>query len=428
MFHTPSFCKHSPWQACFGRDARRLIALCSLFSAVPMVSQAADLFSGTFTSDGASAFASSRTAQDFTALLTTSGIETLLPTYTDVSAATIAASLRGVAVTLSFPANSTTLQLVVPGAQVDRSFTGATRDDSRDQLIEWLKGQGGTDLTRILQLAVATTGVDPVAGNPNSLMSTMGASDFNSATGATGGAGGSGSGRGSAGFGARFGNYTIGSNDTSVVVLPLSYTYTFANGSGLILDVPLTIADTSGAQSYSGSFGVGYRFAVPVTLPERWQWSLTPALRFGGVGSIDLGAVGGLWSGSVTSSLTAPLRDGMNLTLGNMVSLLRTVPVNYGGYNTSYELQNTMYRNGLILNQRLGEFRGREISGSLFAIDTRFAGDALYVSSYQEYGVYLNAGQPMRLGGLQVPLRAGVTYLQGERGYSGFTVNLGVTF
>ncbi|WP_431280545.1 hypothetical protein ACQW02_14100 [Humitalea sp. 24SJ18S-53] len=399
-----------------------------LLGATDHAARAADLFSGTFTSDGSSTYASVRTAQDFTALLTTSGIERLLPAYTDVSAASISASFRGVPATLSFPSNSTTLQFVVPGAAVNESFTGATRDDSRDMLIEWLKGQGGSQLSQILQLAVATTGVDPVAGNPTSLMSMMGASDFNSATGIGGPVAATGSGRGSIGLGARFGSYTIGSNDTSVIVAPISYTHTFANGSALIVDVPLTLLDTNGAQSYSGSVGVGYRFPVPVPLPADWQWALTPALRFGGVGSIDMGAVGGLWSGSVTSALTAPLRDGTYLTLGNMISLLRTIPISYGGYNVSYELQNTMYRNGLILNQRLGEFRGREISASIFAIDTRFTGDALYVNNYQEYGVFLNAGEPMRLGGLTVPLRAGVTYLNGERGYSGFTVNLGVTF
>ncbi len=36
-----------------------------------------------------------------------------------------------------------------------------------------------------------------------------------------------------------------------------------------------------------------------------------------------------------------------------------------------------MYRNGLLVTQRLGEFAGRNVIGSLFAVDTRFTGDDL---------------------------------------------------
>ena len=36
-----------------------------------------------------------------------------------------------------------------------------------------------------------------------------------------------------------------------------------------------------------------------------------------------------------------------------------------------------IYRKGLLVTHCLGEFAGRNVSGSLFAVDTRFTGDDL---------------------------------------------------
>lgn len=397
---------------------------------------ARSLFEGRFTSTnpitGAteSASAERNNLMDFADLFTNAGLTTTLPGYTPISAATATVSLRGVPAILTYAANSPVLRLRVPSIGVDVAFNGTTRDESQDLALKWLQGEGGPALTRLLQQAVATTALDPVAGNPNSLMSLMGASDFNIASSGGFNAGGRSDigGGGRFGLGARFGSYTAGGFETNVYSVPLGYSYGFSNGTELIIDAPLTMMSTQGAESYSGSLGVGLRIPVRVGLPESLSWSLTPILRSGGVGSTELGAVAGIWSGSVTSTLDWRVRETTTLTLANMVSRLQTIPISIGSYNVSYDLTNYMYRNGVLATQSLGEVAGRRVSGSIFAVDTRFTGDELFVKAYQEYGAYLTFGDPVQVSAFRIPVRLGATFTQGDNGYRGFTVNLGLTF
>lgn len=382
---------------------------------------ARDLFEGSFTSTNPitgvtqSASAGRNNLLDFADLFTNAGLQSTLPGYTPISAAIASVSLRGVPATLSYAANSPVLRLQIPSINVDVSFNGATRDESQDLAVKWVQGEGGPALTRFLQQAVATTPVDPVAGNPNSLMSQMGASDFGAALGLGGGR------PGGLGLAARFGSYAVDGFNSRVYSLPISTSFDLGEGRALLLDGPLTFIDTEGAQSYSGSVGVGMRLPIRIGLPETLDWTLTPMVRMGGVGSLDLGAVGGLWSVSVTSSLGWQVLPGTRLQMANMASRLQTLPIDYGGYNVSYELTNMMYRNGLLVTQDIGELFGRAAQATVFAIDTRFTGDALYVNSYQEYGGYLTFGGA-------TPISVGLTVLTGERGYGGVTVNLGSVF
>ncbi len=362
-------------------------------------------------------------------LFSANGLQGIASSYNDNSRADASISLRGVPATLSYAENSPVLRLVVPGAGIDRSFAGATRDESRDLAERWFRGQGSEELTQLLRFAVSSTPVDPVAGNPNSLMSQMGAADFGAATSGTRlGAGfGAASQGGRVGLGARFGSYTAGGYDTKTYTLPLSYSYGFS-GPELIIDAPLTLLDTSGAQSYSGSLGVGVRVPMRIGLPDFLDWSLTPMIRGGAVGSVELGAVSAMWSASLTSSLGIRLGENTALTIGNMYGRLQTVPVTIQDYNISYELKNNMFRNGVVLTQGIGEVLGRATSLSVFAVDTRFSGDALFVRSYQEFGAFLNLGEPLRMGGMSIPFRIGATYTRGENDYRGFAINLGVSF
>jgi hypothetical protein len=98
------------------------------------------------------------------------------------------------------------------------------------------------------------------------------------------------------------------------------------------------------------------------------------------------------------------------------------MPVSVGDYSVNYDVQNTVFRNGLVLSRDLG-FRLMElpVQGALFAVDTRFTGDAVYIRNYQEFGGFLSAGS-------RDPIRFGFTYMTGDRGLSGFSFNTGVQF
>jgi hypothetical protein len=388
------------------------------------------LFEGNFNVDGQTATATSSDLTDFADFFTDEGLNRLFGNYTPTSSAVASVSLRGVPATLSYAQNSTVLVLQIPSIGVNESFNGATRDESQDLALQWLRGDGQGALTRFLKEAVATTPIDPIAGNPNSLMSLMGAADFNAALGGTGAGGAFGAQQDGGRFslGARFGSYSASGWNTDVYTLPIAYTYGLQSGVELILDAPITLLDTAGGQSYSGSVGIGARIPLRLGLPDWMRWSLTPMLRTGVAGSIDLGAAGGIWSLSVTSNLDFRLGERWSLTVGNMASRLETLPISYQDYSVSYELQNYMFRNGLVVHRDLGEVFGRRATLSGFAVDTRFTGDALYVNNYQEYGVFLGLGDPVQVGGFRLPIRLGATYLNGQNGYEGFTVNLGISF
>ena len=77
--------------------------------------------------------------------------------------------------------------------------------------------------------------------------------------------------------------------------------------AAVLIDLPVNWVRSGESDSLSGSLGIGVR--LPVT---DW-WSITPAVRAGVAGSVDLGAAAVVYSGSVTSDtnskgITTPSR------------------------------------------------------------------------------------------------------------------------
>ena len=95
--------------------------------------------------------ASATTITDLVHALQTTNLQSLVGSYTDTSAASAVLNIRGVTALASFDANSTTLHFSVPSAGVNQTFTGATRNDSEQQLLDFLLKNGGSEATAILQ-------------------------------------------------------------------------------------------------------------------------------------------------------------------------------------------------------------------------------------------------------------------------------------
>ena len=418
----------------------------ALFAAGPVLS--AEIFRADIRVDGVERRISSNNAERFVDQLSSDRLRSLFPNYTESSAASARVSLRGVAADLSFEGNSSRLRLVVPAVGIDQTFTGRTRDESQRQLEEFAKGAatdagvptaalnsgdpraianavtGSTAITRLLRYAVATTPLDPIAGNPTSLLSRMVQADFDSVvtptvpgTARLPAAPGSHWGLG----GTYLGTSAQGYNG-HLFELASRYTYNFRNGDGVLVDLPVAIADLEGSQIYQASLGLGYRWQVP-GVPN---WSLTPRARFGFAGSIDAGAIGGIAAGSVTSTLRFDIGE-TGLTIGNAVGYGETVPIELQDYRISYDLSNWSFRNGVILSRRLGELAGRVLDGSVSVTDTRFAGDRLYVNSYQEYGLAVSV-RGGAVANAPSPLSVGVSYLDGEHGYRGVMARIKLSF
>jgi len=350
-----------------------------------------------------------------------------VPGYTVNSAARGEINLRGLSgVVLSYEANSPTLRLQVAALGIDEQFAGANRDASEDLLDAWFKGEGKAQVTKLLNALAAESPIDPIAGNPNSLMAGMAGADFANAAGLpqmVGKAGEAGGERNFFGISARFGQYSQRNFDSQVLSVPMSYTHLMSDPRyALVIDLPLTYVKTEGSDTYSGSLGVGLR--VPVA--ERW--SLTPAVRAGAAGSVDLGAAGIIYSGSLTSHYAFQPVKQFDLALVNMVAYYSTDSVQAGDYDIGYDLQNTVFRNGLLASRGAGfSLIGTPMQWELQAVRTDYFGDELYSKSYQDFAVSLGTRkQSGRL--VWNALRLGLTYTVGKGDVDGVGANLGYTF
>jgi hypothetical protein len=334
--------------------------------------------------------------------------------------------------------NPNTLTLSIPSLGINQSFTGTNRDASQQLLKSFFKGTDSQQLVqKIFTSLAATSPIDPVAGNPGSLMSGMSSSDFAvgtaGSTATTAGAsatagvgvalGAAGSSHNFLAMAAHFGSFTQHGYETEIVTLPLSYTHEFGDPRyGLIVDLPLTYMKTNGAQSGSVSLGVGFRF------PAAERWTLTPMVRGGVAGSQDLGAAGAIYSGSIMSNIRLLPNQGVDFGLLNMVSYYRTQPIKIGQYDVGPQLSNIVYRNGFEMGGATGmTVKGNPTTWSAQLVRTDFTGDKLFCAYSDDLAVSI--GTTQRKGQtLWNSLRVGFTYTYGDRGIRGFGFNTGYTF
>jgi hypothetical protein len=334
------------------------------------------------------------TITDIANSLTDSGLQSIVAAYNpNTSAASATLNIRGVTAIATYANGSATLRFQVPSAGIDISFAGATRDDSQTQFKNFLLKNGGSLMTQLLQDVVAGSPVDPVAGNPSSLQNSMAAADFNIGTGI----GLQGSeipgGGGNAGLlgqpnlvsaGGDVGVINSGGYTSTVVSLPIRYTIPLADPRyAVTIDLPLTWVDTQGANSAFASLGVSLR------IPVLTNWYITPGVRGGVAGSIDLGAAAIQYSGSVASRYDVYLHD-LDITVGNAVAVAKTAPLSVGSVSVNYDLTNELFTNGLQVEGSLPyTIFGDPTSWQTYFADTYVTGSKVYVDHYDEVGFTL---------------------------------------
>jgi hypothetical protein len=385
---------------------------------------ARDLFSASISIGGGAptTFGANR-ARDIPDFVDSQTLLSIDPGYDATQAVAATLDIRGLTGEISFDALSNTLRFTAPAAGVDVSFDGPTRDSALSDFDDWLKGEFGSALapgdvtTALLQALVANSPVDPVAGNPNSLQSRMFDADFRMGT-----AGGLSAiqdgGIPPSLFGLDIGGgyYDADGFDVYALDLPLRFGFGLGERFKLMLDLPLTFTSTEGAWSGMGSGALSVRL-MPFSC-----WALTPTARVGGVGSLDVGALAVMYSGSLTSHVRIPVGP-IALGIGNMGGLAKTVDgIDVSGFAIDYDLTNWVTRNGGYIEGSLAaDLLGTGLGWRVFASDVRFFGDELFVESYQQIGAAVAAGLP--IGGLHAEL----AYLTGHS-YQGVSARLGLRF
>lgn len=368
--------------------------------------------------------ASFDTIEDIIDSVDSQHLQSIIPSYTPTSAANIELNIRGLPATVTYAANRTTLVFQVPSLNISEQFTGATRDQSQDLFETYLEENGDGILTQMLQSLAATTAIDPVAGNPNSLMATMGASSFDVGTDVGGSQmikGETPSGNNLLSMGMMYGGYSAGDYSQDVYTLPLRYAIHLDSDprKQVILDMPITCIDTEGGKTYSAAFG-----ATLLRYPVTDNWTLTPAIRTGAVGSVDLGSAAILYSGSLTSNYNL-YWDELRVSIGNMAAQFKTTSIDAGDYSVDYDLSNTMIKNGVGVEVPLSfSMLGKSTSWQFDVAHTAFFGDPLYIDSYVDVSMSLGTRAPQSDGNI----RFGFTYTAGNHSFNGLRVNCGYTF
>lgn len=312
-------------------------------------------------------------------------LQALFQFYTPTSFAGLDFNIRGIEAIAFFPAGSSTLVVAIPDTDTVRTFSGATRDDSLLLFKDFIRDGG--DHHRLLKAYARHSPIDPIAGNPISLMAQMAQADYllghlSPLSGCD------------CSWSAQpiVHQYQVGTYvtrafakpfETTSVTLPLRYSYAPDLKWAFILDAPFTYNRNGGASSVFGSLGVALR--MPIT----HNWALTPIFRTGAGGSLDLCTSGSFALFGLNSVYNYKIKDFV-LSMTNYVGYSTSVNLWLTGVNFNYNLHNYIFKNGLSLTSCEGfAFCSKPINFSLSFVDSYFAREHLYIRHFDEIGFSL---------------------------------------
>lgn len=343
--------------------------------------------------------------------------------YTSTSAAFVQGRFSDVNVTLGYDLGLTTLKYNFIELGMSGSFTGATRDQSEQQFVDFVKKSD--IIGRLMNYQAKNSATSPIAG-VGGLIPVAGATDFASSFDtmskvAAVGAAQASSNNNLIGAGLSYGSYSITGKSDKISTTSIPLSYTIRNDIDprrqLVISLPLTKVSVGDADSYHGGLGLAYR--VPVTD----NWTLTPSGKYSVVGSKDRATVSTVMSANLMSTYAIPM-DSYHVAIGNMVGLYKTGKFSSGDYSFDPDIKLTMARNGVMLSHTPALLGGK-MAAEYSLIDTRYIGNKPFVSNTQEIGI--TVGTNKNAGNARSYTRAGLSYVRGKD-TRGFTVNLGYWF
>lgn len=359
------------------------------------------------------------------------GYRLINPDYRVNLPAMVNVDFRGVPLVVDYPTGGPEVVFEIPSIGVSETFDAfGRRFENEDALVDFLEANEDDLLSRILGEAVSTTPHDPVAGTPNSLMGRMIEADF--VMGTTIGpepsqvaTANDGYDRTTASFGisARFGRFTAAGAEANVIDLPLNYAQPLDDPRyAVIVDAPFTYVETEDTNSFSGSLGLGLR------LPLYDNWSITPAVRTGVVGSVELGSAAILAGASITSNYRFSMND-LDFAIGNSLAYVETFPIEIDGTTFDYDLQNVVLRNGISVSGPLGvTVFGQPTTWEGSVVNTLYFGSDLYAENVTDIAISFGTVNSVN-GFTWDSLRVGVTYtFSTDSDYQGLRLNFGYRF
>lgn len=310
--------------------------------------------------------------------------------------------IRGASAVAGYAQNSPTLtvRIVRPdgttyvnrrGQQCLFSYAGATRQDSFDQFDEAVD-DAGTPTARAIQNClteslVRFSPVDPLAGNPNSLQSTLARSSLDLSAGDSlieeAGAGGDFA--NTAGdpwiIGASVGFGSAGRFDLLRVDGRIARGFrVFEGGRGrLKIDLPFNYSRINDTAAFGAQLGIG------LELPLSRAFSIEPRVAYGATGSATVGQVGHIAQGTVAGRYVLHGVGRGRLVLGLMGGYSQTLGTPFTELDLNPGLKNGVFRGGLAYETPLGmRIGGRLTSVRASYSHTRYTGDELFNNNFHE--------------------------------------------
>ena len=153
-----------------------------------------------------------------------------------------------------------------------------------------------------------------------------------------------------------------------------------------------------------------------------------PQVRVGVTGSQDFGTAALIYGGGVSSNAQFQLNERSNISIINMVSYYKTDALKVGDFDSGYDLQNTIFRNGVEYSHVLHKtVAGSPLIAKLQYARTDFYGDQLYSDFQHDFSGSIGFKNLKPKAWID-EYRAGFTYTYADNNLKGFMVNAGYTF
>lgn len=346
---------------------------------------------------------------------------------------------RGVPALAGFRQGETAFYFIVDAAGINIEVDAGDRDASVEEFQSWLKGGVDTPsspeeaVTSLFQSFIADSAVDPVAGNPYSLQTQMMSSTYDttmrsafrpSEDDAVDAEGRPWTGEDVFRMRADYSPYWADIWNGFAADLAFDYTLNLREPRlAFVFDLPIMYAQTeSSAHTIMVHAGVGVLYrATP------W-WNIMTQGRVGVAGSLQLGALGVLYSTNTTSQMQWRLGRS-TLRIGNAFSMSSSVDgIEWLGYELTYAITNYLVRNGFEVDHALaGHLFGDPLFLRLSFNDNWLPGSDLYVDHYDEVGLHMGTTRSLGGGSTRDGASIGLVYT-GAQGYHALRVSLGMEF
>jgi hypothetical protein len=289
----------------------------------------------------------------------------------------------------------TQVELLIPGINFTRTFSGQTRSDVENQIHDFFIKDGSGVVGDFLSYIARHSAVAVTDGNPSSSTAIMANASFlsNGFTPAdeitfvgTGTAAAAQANFSGLGIGFNSGSFTANGISGTFNDLAMPFKLRLSDRVSLSGSVPLNLLSVEGAKIY----GVGLNLGLPVRIlvmdkENPTNWRLTPLVGISARGSEDLAGGGVIWMAGLNSAVDYRVSEKLIVCVVNQFTVHRSLTVKYSTYKFDPNVSQEMLKDGVRLVTPLSS----RTTGDVFVIETNYLKDAA-VQSFTTIGTSLS--------------------------------------